>query len=380
MATTRPAQLAHRFLIAVLLAVASVVALPPMAGAAVPGETLGVYAGAGDPSAVARFEAQIGRPVAVVHDALARENWANLSNPTWFAGQWTASPYRQRVVYTVPMLPDSGGTLAEGARGAYNMYFRTLALRLVAGGEGSAILRIGPEFNGNWFRWSITAPNGAADFAAFWRQIVDTMRAVPGANFKFDWCPNGGSSWVAGQQLQAESAYPGDAYVDYVGLDVYDQSWGPNRADPAARWKELVTTRNGLAWQRDFARAHGKPMTFPEWGLANRTDGYGGGDSPHFIEQMYEWIRTNDVAYHMYFEYGDSVADYALFNGWAPNASRRFVELFGGGSTGAPLPEPRAAAGGGSAASPAPAAVSEAGGGAAQHDPAGAAGAVGPGP
>ncbi|MGH2943213.1 MAG: glycoside hydrolase family 26 protein [Solirubrobacteraceae bacterium] len=314
--------------------------LPALARAASPPNTLGVYAGAGNPASVARFETNVGRPVVTVHDALARENWANLSNPTWFVNQWNASAYRQRVLYSVPMLPDSGGTLAEGAKGAYNGYFRTLAQRFVAAGAGSAVLRIGPEFNGFWFRWSITAANSGASYAAFWRQIVTTMRAVPGANFKFDWCANNGSSWVNGQQLQAESAYPGDAYVDYIGLDVYDQSWGPNHASPAGRWSELYYQRNGLRWHRDFAAAHGKPMTFPEWGLANRADGYGGGDAPYFIEQMYEWIRTNNVAYHMYFEHTDGSGDYALFSGGAPNASLRFVELFGAGSTGGPLVPP----------------------------------------
>ena len=301
---------------------------PGAAGAAPPGATLGVYAGAGKPSAVAAFESNIGRPVASVHEALARENWVNLSNPLWFAEQWNASSYRQRVMYSVPMLPDSGGTLAEGARGAYNEHFRLLALRLVASGEGSATLRIGPEFNGNWFRWTIAVPNGAADYAAFWRQIVTTMRSVPGAAFKFDWCANGGSSWVGGQQLQAAAAYPGDAYVDYIGLDVYDQSWSPNRHDPAARWNEFVNTRNGLAWQKRFAAAHGKAMTFPEWGLSKRADGYGGGDNPYFIEQMHDWIAANNVAYHMYFEHGDGNGDYALFSGWAPKAAVRFIELF----------------------------------------------------
>jgi hypothetical protein len=302
-----------------------------------PADTLGVYAGAGAPDGVAAFENHLGRPVSIVHDTLARENWTNLIDVHWWLDQWSPTKYAQRIVYTIPMLPDSGGTLAAGASGSYNEYFRTLAQRLVAGNQGNATLRIGPEFNGNWFKWTIAVPNGGADFAAYWRQIVTTMRSVPGANFTFDWCPNDGSSYVGGQPIDAASAWPGNAYVDYVGLDVYDQSWGPNRADPAARWNEFLTQANGLRWHRDFAAAHGKPMTFPEWGISNRHDGYGGGDSPYFIGQMYEWIRTNDVAYHMYFEYADSNSDYAIFDGKTPNAARRFVELFGGSSTGASL-------------------------------------------
>ncbi|HWC25062.1 MAG TPA: glycosyl hydrolase [Solirubrobacteraceae bacterium] len=313
--------------------------LPPLCASAraQPADTLGVYAGAGTPDRVAAFEGRLGRSVSAVHDTFARETWSTLTDVRWFLEQWAPTRYAQRVVYTVPMLPDSGGTLAQGAAGAYNEHFRLLALKLVAGGRGNATLRIGPEFNGNWFRWTIAVPNGGADFAAFWRQIVTTMRSVPGASFKFDWSPNSGSSYVNGQPLNAESAWPGDAFVDYVGLDVYDQSWASHRSDPAARWNEFLTQANGLRWHRDFAAAHGKPMTFPEWGLANRRDGYGGGDTPYFIERMYEWIRTNDVAYHMYFEYGDANADYTIFGGSTPSSARRFVELFGAGANGAAL-------------------------------------------
>jgi Glycosyl hydrolase family 26 len=303
-----------------------------------PRDTLGVYAGAGAPEAVEAFENRLGAEVSVVHDTLSKESWSALTDVDWWLSQWGPTKYAQRVVYTVPMLPNSGGTLAEGAAGAYNTHFRLLAQRLVAGGQANATLRIGPEFNGNWFKWTIAVPNGGAEFASYWRQIVTTMRSVPGANFKFDWCPNAGSLYVNGQPLQAVSAWPGDAYVDYVGLDVYDQSWAPHRADPAARWNEFVNVSDGLLWQRDFAAAHGKAMTFPEWGLADRADGMGGGDSPYFVEQMYEWIRTNNVAYHMYFEYADAVADYAIFGGKAPQAARRFVELFGASARGAPWP------------------------------------------
>ncbi|MBW3609260.1 MAG: hypothetical protein KY463_13065 [Actinobacteria bacterium] len=311
-------------------------ALPATAGAQ-PADTLGVYAGAGAPEAVARFESRIGRPVAVVHDNFSKESWSALTDVGWWLSQWGPTKYAQRVVYTVPMLPNSGGTLAEGAAGAYNEHFRLLALKLVAGGAGNATLRLGPEFNGNWFKWTIAVPNGGADFAAYWRQIVTTMRSVPGANFKFDWCPNGGSSYVDGQQLRAEAAWPGDPYVDYVGLDVYDQSWAAHRRSAKQRWKEFLNQKDGLKWHARFAAAHRKPMSFPEWGLVQRRDSHGGGDNPYFVEQMYEWIRTNDIAYHMYFEYADSVADYAIFGGRAPSAARRFVELFGGGATGASL-------------------------------------------
>jgi len=304
--------------------------LPAAASASSPGRTLGVYAGSGSPASVAKFEGEVGRPVSVVYDAFAPESWSSMTDVNWWMQTWSASKYSGRVVYSVPMLPNSGGTLAQGAAGDYNGYFRTLAQRLVAGGSGGATLRLGWEFNGDWMKWTINVPNGAANYAAYWRQIVNTMRSVPGAHFKFDWCPNAGSTWVGGKQLQAEAAYPGDAYVDYIGLDVYDASWIPNYNDAAARWKDYLSTGNGLRWHRDFAAKHGKPMTFPEWGLSNRyADDHGGGDAPYFIEQMHAWIKANNVAYHMYFEHADPDGDSAIFAGKTPKAAARFKALFG---------------------------------------------------
>jgi hypothetical protein len=250
--------------------------------------------------------------------------------------------YTSRLVLTVPMMPDTGGTLARGAAGDYNAQFRTLAQTLVSNGQGSAVLRLGPEFNGDWHLWTIDVRDGGSLYAAYWRQIVTTMRSVPGAHFRFDWCANDGSAWIAGgRQLEAANAWPGDAYVDYVGLDVYDQSWGTWNADPVARWNEYVNQHNGLAWHAGFAAAHGKQMTFPEWGLADRADGNGGGDTPYFVEQMYWWIGSHDVAYHLYFESHDPEGEYGVFSGRFPNAARRFVEYFGRrASTTAPAPSP----------------------------------------
>lgn len=300
------------------------------AAAAVPGDTLGIYPGAGSSAGVTAFEQTLGRSIDRAHDYLDKSSWASMLDLAWLAEKWADAGFVDRTVLTVPMIPDTGGTLAQGAAGDYNAHFRTLAEKLVASGHPNVVLRLGPEFNGAWFPWTMNVPDGGALYAAYWRQIVATMRSVPGAAFKFDWCPNAGSAWIGGgQQLEAGDAWPGDDVVDYVGLDIYDQSWAPNRIDPVARWNEYVYQRNGMAWHAAFAAAHNKPMTFPEWGLADRTDGFGGGDTPFFVEQMYRWIALHPIAYHLYFESSDPNAEYAVFSGRFPNAARRFVELFG---------------------------------------------------
>jgi hypothetical protein len=280
----------------------------------------GVYRGPVDPARVADFEGWLERDVGWTLDFLSAPDWYSIENPSWLIREWSQSPYR--VVYSIPLLPDSGGTLQEGARGAYNVHFRRLAETLVAHGEGDAVLRLGWEFNGDWMRWSARSDPGA--YAAYWRQVVQTMRAVAGGRFEFDWCPN------LGHFGATEAAYPGDAYVDYIGMDVYDTWWNEaERTDVGRRWQNMLTMPGGLRWHREFARAHDKPMTFPEWGLWIRPDGHGGGDNPYFVEKMHEWIGQNEVAYHMYFDDDLFDGEHRLDSGRFPRSRVAFLRLFG---------------------------------------------------
>ncbi len=304
------------------------------AQASSPADTLGIYPGPADTRGVSYFERRLGRSIGLAHNYIDGRTWSTITNVHWLTSAWSKAGFHKRFVLTVPILPRKGASLASGARGKYNKHFRTLAQRLVQGGLGSAVLRLGPEMNGKWFPWRTDRRGDSARFISFWRQIVTTMNSVPGANFKYDWCVNAGSAYLSpGKQMKAASTYPGDAYVHYIGMDVFDQSWAPGRRDPAKRWNEYVNQHDGMAWHARFAAAHGKPMTFPEWGLVDRMDGHGGGDNPYFIKQMHSWIQTHNVAYHLYFEDHDPNADYGVFSGWFPNAANTFIDLFGSRAT-----------------------------------------------
>lgn len=290
------------------------------ARAAVPADTLGTFRGAANVGGIQAYEAWRGRPVHRVLDFLADDDWGKIAAPTWWVNTWSASPYRTRLIYSVPLLPRTGGTLAQGARGDFNAHFRKLAQLLVAKGQGGVTLRLGWEFNGNWYRWNVGVPNGPANYAAYWRQIVTTMRAVPGAAFKFDWCTNNGS---VPYELNPENAYPGDAYVDYIAQDVYDQAW-PATGNAATRWKQIRTKRYGLDWLVAFAAKHGKRVAVPEWGLGY--DANGGGDAPYFVARMHEWLAARNVAYSNQWEYTDTPR---LMTGRNPRSAVEFLRRFG---------------------------------------------------
>jgi hypothetical protein len=286
------------------------------------GVPLGVYAGDGNPFGVATFGLKTGTTPSFATDYLDKTGgWTGMDSAS---GVKVWSPTRYHLVLGVPILPGVG-TLALGATGAYNQYFITLGQNLVADNEANAILRLGWEFNGTWFTWSVGSTTDAANFVAFWRQIVTTMRAVPGQKFQFLWNPNGPSP----TSYSPAQTYPGDAYVDYVGTDNYDNYWGtPFKALPG--WVHQLSEQWGLDWLASFAGEHNKPIAIPEWSDEYRTDSHGFGDDPSFIDHMAAWFVANKVAFASIWSY-DSSATYRnnILDGTFPHSLAEFKKDFG---------------------------------------------------
>jgi hypothetical protein len=284
---------------------------------------LGVYEGAGNRGGVDAFSQWLGSPVGYVEDYLPFGTWPSAAASAWILKRWQGTGHT--LVLGVPMVPSSGGSLAAGASGAYDAWFASLAQQLAAADEGNAILRLGWEFNGGWYPWAVKTDDDARTFAAYFRRVVTVMRAIaPG--LRFDWNPSIGV-WPTFDLTQA---YPGDAYVDDIGLDVYDQSWISAYRDPQARWVDFLRQTYGLSWQRSFARSHGKPVSFPEWGVTTRSDGHGGGDDPYYVEQMASWIAAGNTAYAIYFDYDASDGAHALDDAQFAGSAAAFRRSFSG--------------------------------------------------
>jgi len=190
----------------------------------------------------------------------------------------------------------TSSTLAAAAAGTYNSRFYELGKLLVKNGLGHTIISLGREMNGKWYEWSQhRAPSSMPDaYILAWRHIVTTMRSVPGQHFKFVW-----TVYPTGTSV-AES-WPGSAYVDYIGTDIFDWYGGPHGTYPhtasgaldhEAKWQQILTTQpGGLNWMAAFSHATGKPIIIPEWGLDFHT--FGGQDNPMFITNMMAWMKAH---------------------------------------------------------------------------------------
>ncbi len=190
----------------------------------------------------------------------------------------------------------TSSALVAAAAGQYNSQFRDLGKLLVEDGLGHTIIDLGREMNGTWYEWSEhRAPPSEPDaYIRAWRQIVTAMRSVPGQHFKFLWNVFMDSAAVA-------DAWPGSKYVDYIGSDIFDWYGGPKNTYPhtasgaldhASKWQQILTSEpGGLNWTAAFAKAAGKPIIIPEWGLDFHT--FGGQDDPQFITNMLAWMKAH---------------------------------------------------------------------------------------
>lgn len=83
------------------------------------------------------------------------------------------------------------------------------------------MIRLHHEFNYSHLAYTSVGQESA--FVAAWRRIVDRFRARGATNVGFWWTPaEGGTSQ---ERASADAAYPGDAYVDWVGSDQYNHCY-----------------------------------------------------------------------------------------------------------------------------------------------------------
>jgi len=244
-------------------------------------------------------------------DFYGQTTWEDFSRLNWVPGVWKKLNSARNVVWSIP-LTMKGTPLAEIADGLRDAEFE-VAARAISEAHPQAVIRLGWEMNLAEMAWF--AKGHEADYIKAFRRVVEIFRRHS-AGFKFDWCPGWGP-----QDMPADLSYPGDDVVDYIGLDVYDFK---HEGTVEERWNTFyVKAPFGLEWQREFARLHGKRMSYPEWGVGNF------GDNPFFIQQMHDWFMKNEdsIAYAAYFDV-DGAWPTQIDNGRFPNSQRLFRKLF----------------------------------------------------
>ncbi|HET7506917.1 MAG TPA: choice-of-anchor D domain-containing protein [Solirubrobacterales bacterium] len=185
-------------------------------GATMKGEVYGgsTYEGEApkNPAVWERFEHDAGKKVTFVNTG---QNW----------GQFDTSTMQKVIdggaIPLVTMGITSGVTMQEVAEGKQDTQIRAWANAAKAFGY-PFMFRPWREMNGAWYSWG-RDPH----FVEAWRHFHDVVVEEGATNVTWAWIVN--TIW-SDPGSDPKPYYPGDAYVDWVGMDAYN--WGKNLIQP----------------------------------------------------------------------------------------------------------------------------------------------------
>ena len=177
-----------------------------------------------------------------------------------------------------------GYTNKDIAAGKYDTYIEKFA-HDVGTVNGQVIISYGQEMNGNWYPWAASGwgNSNPADYIAAYRHIVLQFKAALVNNVTWLWDPN--VSYNGSVPLK--NVYPGDQYVDWVGLDGYYST-------PETTFARLF--QPSIDEIRKFT---GKPLCIGEFGVTGST-------APSQIAGLFAGAYTAGAVAVVYFDEAQS--------------------------------------------------------------------------
>ena len=176
-----------------------------------------------------------------------------------------------------PWITHPKGTLAAIAAGECDQYIRSF-LQAAKAIRSPLLLRFAHEMNGNWYPWDGLhngERTGPDKYQQAWEHIYNIRKELRAENIKFVWCPNNCSLPKADWNNIAEY-YPGDQYVDWIGMDGYNWGYGD--------WQSFDALFQNC--YRSLTALTEKPLLIGEFAAAE-----GGGDKAAWITDAFAKIE-----------------------------------------------------------------------------------------
>ena len=142
-------------------------------------------------------------------------------------------------------------------------------------------LRFAHEMNGNWYPWD-GEHNGATAEAATkyknaWMYIYNVREQVGATNVTLVWCPNN-TSVPSAAWNEIANYYPGDQYVDWIGMDGYN--WG------SSQWQDFFSVFNSV--YSTLTSLTQKPLMIGEFSSSEQ-----GGSKADWITDAFAQFEAN---------------------------------------------------------------------------------------
>lgn len=200
----------------------------------------GVEVPRGDPQAVAALGTDLGCAPSVMSRFVKLDSTFTAETMTELtAGGRTAmvtlEPWSHRMRGGDVDAPEY--SLASLARGEHDAALWRIG-EVVGTHDGPVLLRFAHEMNADWYPWGVPVNgNSAQQYVAAWRHVHDLLdRAAP--NISWVWAP--ASTWWD-DPMPLEQVFPGDDYVDYVGVSGYGRpDTGATPEETYGSWHDEV--------------------------------------------------------------------------------------------------------------------------------------------
>jgi len=171
-------------------------------------------------------------------------------------------------------------TLEAIVSGSFESYVRSFLQAAKDWGK-PLFLRFAHEMNGDWYPWdgfhNGSSETGTQNYKRAWIYIYDVREEIKAENVNLVWCPNNTSLPDEPWNIP-EAYYPGDQYVDWVGIDGYN--WG------YSQWQSFDQVF-GSAYQRLISLTS-KPMMIGEFACATQE-----GDKAGWVVDAFTKIKSN---------------------------------------------------------------------------------------
>ena len=122
--------------------------------------------------------------------------------------------------------------ISQIASGSYDSYLREQA-QVAKSWGAELMIRFAHEMNGTWYPWA-GSNSSPSTYVDAWRHVVSVFRAEGVTNVKWVWAPN----IQEGSKYPISPYFPGDEWIDVVGLDGYN--WGSG-SWASGSWDSLQT-------------------------------------------------------------------------------------------------------------------------------------------
>lgn len=148
-------------------------------------------------------------PAGTVADSYAQNELPVITWEPWAQGGTTKAQANQPAY-----------ALSQIISGRYDAYITKFA-QAAAAEKWPLALRFAHEMNGNWYPWCENVNgNAPGSYVAAWKHVHDIFTQAGATNVIWVWGPN--ILRGAQSKLDLDELYPGDDYVDWIGLSAYD--------------------------------------------------------------------------------------------------------------------------------------------------------------